>query len=156
MKKFISEFKEFISKGNVIDMSVAVIIGGAFGKIVTSLVNDIIMPLIGWITGRVNISALKYVITPAEIAADGTVIKAEAAVAYGTFLQSTIDFLIISFCIFVMLKLLLGVKDKIHKKKVEEENVEEAASPVETTDDILKDIRSLLQNIDSQASTTEK
>ena len=136
-------------------MSVAVIIGGAFGKIVTSLVNDIIMPLIGWITGRVNISALKYVISPAEVAADGTVIKAEAAVAYGTFLQSTIDFLIISFCIFVMLKILLGVKDKLHKKKVEEEKVEEAV-PVETTDDILKDIRTLLQNIDVQSNTTEK
>ena len=141
MKKFFEEFKAFIAKGNVVDMAVGVIIGGAFGKIVTSLVNDMIMPLVGVLLGGVNISALKWVISPA------TEDAAEVAFSYGAFIQTVLDFLIIAFCIFVMLKLFLQVKSKadklLHKETVVIE--EQPAEPAETDTDILKDIRALLE-----------
>lgn len=142
MKKFLDEFKTFIAKGNVVDMAVGVIIGGAFGKIVTSVVNDVIMPLVGLLLGGINISKLKWVITPA------TDEVAEVALNYGTFLQTVLDFLIIALCIFIMLKVFLKVKDTtdkiLHKEKAKEE-AEEEAPPPETETDILKDIRALLQ-----------
>lgn len=142
MKKFFEEFKTFIAKGNVVDMAVGVIIGGAFGKIVTSLVNDMVMPLVGLLLGGINISALKWVITPA------TEETAEAAFCYGAFIQTVLDFLIIAFCIFVMLKIFLQVKGKTEKllhKEAPVEEEEQPAEPVETDTDILKDIRALLQ-----------
>ncbi len=101
----LKEFKEFAFKGNVIDLAVAVIIGGAFGKIVTSLVNDLLMPLIGIILGGVNFSDLKWVLTPA------TTEVAEVALCYGAFIQSIVDFLIIAFSIFLFIKL-ISVKKK--------------------------------------------
>ena len=107
--KFWKEFKAFAMKGNVIDMAVGVIIGGAFGKIVTSLVNDIIMPAISLITGKVNIAEMAYVMGSK---ADGT----EIALKYGAFLQNIIDFLIIALSIFMVIKLV----SKLHKPKVEE------------------------------------
>ena len=143
MKKFINEFKEFISKGNVVDMAVAVIIGGAFGKIVTSLVNDIIMPLISVVIGGLSVADWKWVIKPAELDAAGIVITEETALTYGIFLQNVIDFLIIAFCIFVMLKVILGVQDKF-RKPVEEPVVEEPAK--ETELDVLMDIRAMLKD----------
>src|SRR5690554_4849309 len=94
----LKEFKEFAFKGNVIDLAVGVIIGGAFGKIVTSLVNDILMPAFGVLLGGVNFTDLKYVITPAS----GDII--ETAILYGTFIQSIVDFLIIAFSIFIFIK----------------------------------------------------
>lgn len=142
MKKFFEEFKAFIAKGNVVDMAVGVIIGGAFGKIVTSLVNDMIMPLVGLVLGGVNISALKWVISPATEEA------AEVSLSYGAFIQTVLDFLIIAFCIFVMLKIFLQVKtrtEKLLRKEKEEAAEEQPAEPVETDTDILKDIRALLQ-----------
>lgn len=142
MKKFLTEFKEFISKGNVIDMAVAVVIGGGFSKIVTSLVNDVIMPLISMLSGGISVSEWKYVITPAVLDEAGAEIAPEVAFMYGNFLQTIIDFLIISFCIFVVLKIFLGVQSKFKKK--EEEIVEEAA-PAETELDILKEIRDSLK-----------
>jgi large conductance mechanosensitive channel len=101
-----NEFKKFAFKGNVIDLAVGVIIGGAFGKIVTSLVNDLIMPIIGIIIGGINFSDLKYVIAPAN----GDV--AEAAIRYGAFIQSIVDFLIIAVSIFLFVKLLSKTKKK--------------------------------------------
>ena len=90
------EFKEFAFKGNVLDLAVAVVIGGAFGKIVTSLVNDIIMPIVGFLTAGTDFSSLKYVMTPAVM--DGeTVITPEAAILYGSFIKNIVDFLIIAF-----------------------------------------------------------
>lgn len=98
MKKFLSEFKEFAMKGNVVDMAVGVIIGAAFGKIVTSLVNDVIMPVIGVLTGGVNFSDKKWIIQQAV--ADGeTIVTPEVAVTWGAFVQTVIDFIIIAFCI---------------------------------------------------------
>ena len=102
----LKEFKAFALKGNVIDLAVAVIIGGAFGKIVTSLVNDLIMPAIGVLLGGVNFTDLKYVITPASENI------AEAAILYGAFIQSVVDFLIIAFSIFLFVKLLSARKKK--------------------------------------------
>lgn len=141
MKKFLTEFKEFISKGNVIDMAVAVVIGGGFSKIVTSLVNDVIMPLISMLTGGISVSEWKYIITPAVLDEAGAVVTPEVAFMYGNFIQTVIDFLIISFCIFVVLKLFLGLQSKFKKK---EEAVEEAA-PEETELSILKEIRDSLK-----------
>ncbi len=141
MKKFINEFKAFIAKGNVVDMAVAVIIGGAFGKIVTSLVNDVIMPLIGIITGGLNVTDWKWVIKEAVVDAEGKILTAENALKYGNFIQTIIDFLIIAICIFIMLKIILAFKSKLEKK----EEIEEAAEePAETTEDILRDIRDAL------------
>lgn len=147
MKKFFREFKEFIAKGNVMDMAVAVVVGGAFKEIVNALVNDIVMPLISLLTGGVSVADWKYVITPAGVAADGTEI-AESAIMYGHFIQTIIDFIIIAFCIFLALKVVLALQTKakeLAKKKEEEAVAEaEAAAPAETEMDVLKDIRALL------------
>lgn len=137
MKKFIAEFKEFISRGNVIDLAVAVIIGGAFGKIVTSLVNDIIMPLISLLTGGLSVADWKWVITAAD-EANGV---AESAVNYGMFIQNIIDFLIVAFVIFLVLKAFLAAKKLTEKKKEEKE---EEKAPEETELDVLKEIRDSL------------
>lgn len=146
MKKFFREFKEFIAKGNVMDMAVAVVVGGAFKEIVNALVNDIVMPLISLMTGGVSVEDWKYVITPAGVV-DGTEI-AESAIMYGHFIQTIIDFIIIAFCIFLALKVVLALQTKakeLAKKKEEEAVAEaEAAAPAETEMDVLKDIRALL------------
>ena len=148
MKKFWEEFKGFIARGNVVDMAVAVIIGGAFNKIVTSLVNNVIMPLISLATGGLDVTDWKWVITPADEAAG----IAESALGYGIFIQNVIDFLIVAFSVFVMLKVILALQNgtKSLFKKEEEEVVEEVAEevveePAETTDDILREIRDLLK-----------
>ncbi len=96
-------FKEFLLRGNVIDLAVAVVIGAAFGKIVTALVDGIIMPLIGWSTGGVSVSDWKYVLTPATVDAAGAEV-AEVAVRYGVFIQSVIDFLLIGLVIFMIVR----------------------------------------------------
>ena len=141
MKKFVKEFRDFIAKGNVIDMAVAVVIGGAFGKIVSSLVADIIMPIIGLICGGHDVSALKWVIKPAVLDEAGEILKPELAMTYGVFIQAIIDFILIALCIFIFLKILLAAKTKFSKK--EEEVVEE--EPKETAEEILADIRELLK-----------
>ena len=119
MKKFISDFKAFALKGNVVDMAVGVIIGGAFGKIVTSLVNDIIMPLISIIIGGLDVSEWKYVISEA-VMENGVEVQAETALRYGLFIQTVIDFFIIALCIFIMIKLIMGLHKKFEKKQEEE------------------------------------
>lgn len=124
MKKFIKEFKEFISKGNVIDLAVGVIIGSAFSSIVTSLVNDMLMPLIGIIIGGHNFSNL-------------TIKVGNAVIKYGAFIQNIVNFLIISFCIFVMIRII----NKITHKK------EEKPKPTKTNEEkLLEEIRDLLKN----------
>ena len=108
MGTFWSDFKKFISKGNVIDLSVGVVIGGAFGKITSSLVADIIMPLVGLAVGGLDVSQWKIVLKEAVLAADGvTVEAAEVAVRYGNFLQMILDFLIIAFSIFCVLRVVM-------------------------------------------------
>ena len=99
----VSEFKEFIARGNVVDLAVGVVIGAAFGKIVSALVDGIVMPLVGVMLGGVSVSDWKYVLRPASVDAAGQPV-AEVAVAYGTFIQASIDFLLIAFVIFLFLK----------------------------------------------------
>ena len=140
MKNFAKDFKAFIAKGNVMDMAVAVIIGAAFGKIVTSLVNDIIMPLIGLLTGGRSVADLKYVITPADEAAG----VEEAAIKYGQFIQNIVDFIIVALVIFLVLKAFLAMKKKFEKPEEPEEPKEEEA-PAESELDVLKEIRDSLK-----------
>ena len=151
MKKFFREFKDFIAKGNVIDMAVAVVVGGAFKEIVNALVNDIIMPVFGMLTGGTSLSDWKYVITPAKLAADGTVLEAENALLYGDLIQKIVDFLIIALCIFAALKVVLALQTKtrelVHKK---EEEAAAAEASAETEMDVLKDIRALLKAKDEK------
>lgn len=108
MKKYLREFKEFASKGNVFDLAVAVIIGGAFGKIVTSFVNDLFMPIVSLFLGKINLTGLKIVLIPAS-EADGT---PELAIKFGMFLQTFIDFILIAFIVFLFVKLLSRFKKK--------------------------------------------
>ena len=128
---FISEFKEFAMKGNVLDMAVGVIIGGAFGKIVSSLVDDILMPVVGMITGNIDFTTLAFKIGEGEEA---------AVLKYGNFIQNTVDFLIVAFCIFLMLKAI----NKMNRKKEEPAAPAEPAGP--TQEELLSEIRDLLKN----------
>ena len=115
MKKFFEEFKTFAMRGNVIDMAVGVVIGGAFGKITTSIVNDIIMPLISMLTGGIDFSAWKWVLKEAVMDADGaTVLLPEVAVNFGNTIAIILDFIIIAFAVFCMVKAL----NNLHKKNV--------------------------------------
>jgi len=100
----LSEFKEFISRGNVVDLATAVVIGAAFGKIVTALVDGIVMPIVALVTGGTSVADWKYVVTPAQVDAAGKQVAAEVAFKYGAVLQTMIDFLIIAFVIFLVLK----------------------------------------------------
>ncbi len=146
MKKFFNEFKAFIAKGNVIDMATAVIIGAAFNKIITSLVNDIIMPLISILVGGLNVTDWKWVISPAVLDETGAVVTAENSLNYGMFIQTIIDFLIVAFCIFVALKLILTFKSKFEKKKQEEPEQEPEAAPEPSNEEkLLTEIRDLLK-----------
>ena len=137
---FLQEFKAFAMKGNVIDMAVGVIIGGAFGKIVSSIVADVIMPPIGLLVGGVNFTDLKWVLTPAEMV-DGKEVAA-VTLNYGNFLQVTFDFLIIAFSIFMFIKLLT----KLTEKKKEEAPAVPPAPPVPSKEEVLlTEIRDLLK-----------
>jgi len=141
-KGFIGEFKEFIARGNVMDMAVGVIIGGAFGKISTSLVNDVIMPLVSMLTGGVDFSAWKIVLKAAVAGADGAIDPAtEVAVCYGTFLATILDFLIVAFAIFCVIKAI----NAMHRKK-EEAPAEPPAPPEPSNEEkLLTEIRDLLK-----------
>ena len=131
MKKFIEDFRKFVSKGNVFDMAVGVVVGGAFGKITTSLVNDIIMPLIGKLVGGIDVTAWKWVLTPESVDAEGNVI-AEVAVRYGNLIQTILDFLIIALSIFIVIRIIASVRAKaeaLAKKNKEEAPAEPAPEP---------------------------
>ena len=132
VKSFFAEFKEFISRGNVIDLAVGVIIGGAFTSIVNSLVKDIIMPFIGWIFGGIDFTSLKYVITP------GTEEIPEAAIYYGNFIQNVVNFLLVAVVIFMMIRLI----NKFRRKKEEAPKAPPAPSKEEV---LLTEIRDLLK-----------
>jgi large conductance mechanosensitive channel len=133
------EFKEFAFKGSVLDMSIGVIIGGAFGKIVTSLVNDIIMPFFGFLTAGTDFTSLKVVLSPAVLDAAGNVLKPEAALMYGNFIQNIFDFFIIAFCIFFFVQQIT----KLRKK--EEAPAPEPAPAGPSTEELLAEIRDLLK-----------
>ncbi|KRG87719.1 mechanosensitive ion channel protein MscL [Stenotrophomonas daejeonensis] len=122
-----AEFKEFAMRGNVIDLAVGVVIGGAFGKIVSSLVDKVIMPPIGWLIGNVDFSDLVWTLAPAKVAADGSEIPA-VVIGYGDFINTLIQFVIVAFAIFMLVK----VVNKLSRKK------EEApAAPAEPSEEVL-------------------
>ncbi|MBR3198752.1 MAG: large-conductance mechanosensitive channel protein MscL [Bacilli bacterium] len=131
MKKGLSEFKEFISKGNVVDMAVGVIIGSAFGKIVTSLVEKILMPIIGVLLGGLDFSDLSIKVGSAKI-------------GYGSFIQSIVDFLIVAFCLFLIIKVMNKLQDAVKKDKIEEAIEAEQASDAKEIE-LLTEIRDLLK-----------
>lgn len=138
MGRFIEEFKKFAMRGNVVDMAVGVIIGGAFGKIVTSVVNDLVMPVLGVMVGGVNFTDLK--LTLKEAVMDGeTVVSPAVTLNYGNFLQSTFDFLIIAFSIFMFIKLI----NKLSRKKEEAQPATPPAPPADVQ--LLTEIRDLLK-----------
>ena len=143
-KGFMGEFKAFIARGNVLDMAVGVIIGGAFGKISTSLVNDVIMPLISVLTGGVDFSNWKIVLKAAVAGADGVIdASTEIAIRYGAFLATILDFLIIAFAVFLMLKAINGFHDKLKKQ---EAPAEKPAPPEPSNEEkLLTEIRDLLK-----------
>ena len=130
MKKILKEFKDFIARGNVIDLAVGVIVGSAFGKIVTSLVNDILMPIIGVILGGIDFTNL-------------TIKFNDATIYYGNFIQNVIDFLIVAFCIFIFVKAINTITEKAKKKEEKEKKKKE----IKKTDEVilLEEIRDLLK-----------
>ncbi len=139
MGKILNEFREFAVKGNAVDMAVGVIIGGAFGKIVSSIVDDIIMPPIGWLIGGVNFSELKITL-PAKQLADS--VQAQAAtINYGSFIQTTFDFLIIAYCVFLLVK---GINKLSQKKETKPEQPAPAPEP-SNEEKLLSEIRDLLK-----------
>lgn len=131
MKKFFGEFKKFIARGNVLDMAVGIIIGSAFTNIVTSLVNDIITPIISIITGKVNLTTLKVNISD------------ELSLTYGNFIQAVLDFLIVAFVVFVMITTVNKFHEKLKKK--EEEKPKEPPKP-SREEELLTEIRDLLKD----------
>ena len=138
MKKILNEFKKFISKGNALDLAVGVVVGGAFSKIVSSLVNDVIMPLIGVIIGGIDFTNLSLKV-------------GEATVNYGMFIQNIIDFLIISFCIFLVVKTLNTLNDMTKKKLVKEEKVEKKEEKVSEEILLLREINNSLKKQNKNA-----
>ena len=141
MKKFMNEFKTFAMRGNVIDMAVGVVIGGAFGKITTSIVNDIIMPFISVITGGVDFTAWKIVLKQAVLEA-GEVVKPEVAITFGNTIAVILDFIIIAFAVFCLVKGL----NNLHKKKEEAPAAPPAPPEPSAEEKLLTEIRDLLKN----------
>jgi len=142
--KLLKEFKEFAIKGNVIDLATAVIIGGAFGKIVSSLVADIIMPLVGLLTGGTDFKGWKLILRPELKDAAGTVTQAALSLNAGIFVQNIVDFLIISASVFLMIKMLLQIKNKFKKEEEEKQEKPEPEPSAETK--LLAEIRDILKN----------
>jgi large conductance mechanosensitive channel len=139
MGKFITEFKEFAVKGNAVDMAVGVIIGAAFGKIVSSIVDDIIMPPIGWLIGGVNFTDLKFKLPSIDM---GLEKLAPATINYGNFIQTLLNFIIIAFCVFLLVK---GINKLANKKK--DEPAAPTAPPAPSKEEILlAEIRDLLKD----------
>ncbi len=138
MNNFIKEFKAFAVKGNAIDMAVGVIIGSAFGKIVTSIVDDIIMPPIGWLIGNMDFTDLKLTLPSVQVA--GETMNA-VTINYGNFVQTTINFIIVAFCVFLLVKAI----NKLSVKK-QEENIEPPTPAPSKEAILLEEIRDLLKN----------
>ena len=140
MKKFLNEFKEFAMRGNVLDMAIGVVIGSAFGKITTSLVNDVFMPLIGLLIGGIDLGQLNLTLKAAVMDGD-TVVKEPVTLGLGTFLSTIIDFILVAFVIFLVVKAI----NKLHAlgKKNEEPEPEESETP--TAEELLTEIRDLLK-----------
>ncbi|MGN1378875.1 MAG: large conductance mechanosensitive channel protein MscL [Bacilli bacterium] len=144
MNEIISEFKKFISKGNVVDLAVGVVIGGAFSKIVSSLVNDIIMPIIGILIGGIDFSSISFKVN-------------NATINIGLFIQNIIDFLIIAFCIFIVIKFINKIDELTLKKIKKEDNSkkEETKKEENVSEEILL-LRSINENLKKTSSKSKK
>lgn len=141
MKKLIAEFKEFIMRGNVVDMAVGVIIATAFGKITTSLINDVIMPFIGWVTGSRDMTALNILVRPEVLDEAGDVVQAAITIGFGTFIATVVDFLLIAMVVFFIMKAsnkAKAIAEDMKKKEAEAAAPEEPAGP--TTEQLLAEI----------------
>lgn len=158
MKKFLKDFKEFVSNGNVFDLATAVIIGAAFGSVVSGFVNYILNPLLGLVIPDGGLDGLKTVITEATIDAAGNEV-AEVAILWGTWIQTIVNFLIIALCIFIMVRIMAKAKDALNKKQIaeqleaekkakEEEDAANAAKAQEEADfrNAVFEIRDYLKN----------
>ena len=146
MKKFIEEFKAFIMRGNVVDMAVGVIIATAFGKITTSLINDVFMPFISFVTGSRDMTALNLVVRPEIVNEAGEVIQTAITIGFGTFIATIIDFILVALVVFLVVKTINAAKAKL-EKPVEEAPAEEPAPPAPSAEEVLlTEIRDLLKN----------
>ena len=141
MKKFFEEFKKFAMRGNVIDLAVGVVIGGAFGKITTSIVNDIIMPVIGVLTGGLNFGDWKIVLKQAVLDAEGAVLNPEVAITFGNTISVILDFIIIAFAVFCLVK---GI-NSLHRKEEEAPAAPPAPPEPSAEEKLLTEIRDLLK-----------
>ena len=139
MKKLISEFKAFIMRGNVLDMAIGVVIAGAFGKITTSLVNDLILPLVSWICGTRDMTALNILVRPAVYNEAGEVVKEAITLGFGSFMGTVIDFLLIAVVVFAIVKVANKAHDLAHKKEEKAEAAPEEP-PKPTTEELLTQI----------------
>ena len=146
MKKMLAEFKAFIMRGNVLDMAVGVIVAGAFGKITTSLVNDLFMPFISWIFGARDMTALNVIVRPEIVNEAGEVTQAAITLGFGTFIATIIDFILIALVVFMVVKFMNAAKAKLEKKE-EEAPAEEPAPPAPSAEEVLlTEIRDLLKD----------
>ena len=147
MKKMINEFKSFIARGNVLDMAIGVIIAGAFGKITTSLVNDILMPFISWIFGTRDMTALNILVRPEILDAEGNVVQAAITIGFGTLLATILDFILVALVVFMVVKGINTARKLSEKKKAEEEAAAPAEPPAPSNEEVLlTEIRDLLKN----------
>ncbi|HBC30440.1 MAG TPA: large conductance mechanosensitive channel protein MscL [Clostridiales bacterium] len=136
------EFKKFAFKGNVLDLAIGVIMGGAFGKIVTSVVNDLIMPVLGYLMAGMDFKEMKYVMSEAIMEGE-TVIRPEAAILYGNFIQNVVDFFIVALSIFLFIRLINKSKERLKKQEEPAPEPEAPAGP--TQEELLTEIRDLLK-----------
>ena len=147
MKKLAEEFKAFIMRGNVLDMAIGVIIAGAFGKITTSLVNDVFMPFISWIFGARDMTALNVIVRPAELNEAGEVVKEAITLGFGTFVSTIIDFVLVALVVFAIVKAFNKAHEAAEaRKKAEEAPAEEPAPAGPTTEELLGQILEELKN----------
>ena len=150
MKKLINEFKAFISRGNVMDMAIGVIIATAFGKITTSLVNDVFMPFISWIFGARDMTALNLIVRPEILDAEGNVVQAAITIGFGTFVATIIDFILVALVVFMVVKMFNTAKALAEKKKKAEEEAAPPAPPAPSKEEVLlTEIRDLLKEKNS-------
>ena len=142
-----NEFKTFVMRGNVLDMAVGVIVAGAFGKITTSLVNDIFMPFISFLFGSRDMTALNLVVRPEVVNEAGEVVQAAITIGFGTFVATIIDFLLIALVVFLTVKVINTAKAKLEKKEEEAAAAEPPAPPAPSAEEVLlTEIRDLLKN----------
>ena len=146
MKNFMEEFKKFISRGNVLDMAIGVVIAGAFGKITTSLVNDLLMPFIAYVCGSRDMTALNMVVRPEVVNEAGEVVQTAIVIGFGTFVATVIDFILVALVVFAIVKAMNAAKAMAEKKKKAEEEAAPPAPPAPSAEEVLlTEIRDLLK-----------